>query len=223
MRTPPSALGIGHGHLDQAEQSLVAPLGHELRVDCYPPTLGGALGQLCDHRAADPSAVAILGRVVLSAFFAGVRGRGGAPARPRPRPIRLGDDRALGAGPSDPRDARRQPSRAREGARGGHGARERAGRPGGGRPAAGARPPRGTALWLVDDANPDGHGRELPPQRERRGPEPQLPLPLAAPGRRVRVRPRPRLRGRDPGDAALHRARAAARDALVPPGAPAWW
>ena len=46
-----AALGVrvGHRHLHQAQQRLVAALGHELRVDCNPPSRGCALGQLCDH------------------------------------------------------------------------------------------------------------------------------------------------------------------------------
>ena len=40
---------VGHGHLHEAEQRLVAALGHELRVDREPPSRGCALRQLCDH------------------------------------------------------------------------------------------------------------------------------------------------------------------------------
>ena len=38
-------VGVGHRDLGQAEQRLVAPLGHELRVDRDPPVGGGLLGQ----------------------------------------------------------------------------------------------------------------------------------------------------------------------------------
>ena len=77
---PPSADGIGHRHLHEAEQRLVAALGHELRVDCDPPSLGGAVASSA-ITGADPSAVAILGRVALSAFVAGLAAarRGGRP------------------------------------------------------------------------------------------------------------------------------------------------
>jgi hypothetical protein len=37
------ATRVGHRDLHQAEQRLVAALGHELRVDCNAPALGGAV------------------------------------------------------------------------------------------------------------------------------------------------------------------------------------
>ena len=169
---------------------------------------------------ADPSAVAILGRVVLSAFVAGLAAAaaaaGPAPAQTsawetighseqgRPiRALRVGSPRARvkvlvvglihGNEPAGRAVVARLRARA-PAAR--HGALAR-----------GQRQPRRR-----------GRGHAL--ERARRGPQPQLPLPLAAPGRRVRVRARAGVRAGDAGDAALHRARAPARDRLVPPGAP---
>ena len=43
-----------------------------------------------------------------------------------------------------------------------------------------APPPEGMELWIVDDLNPDGTATAHPPERARRGPEPQLPPALAA-------------------------------------------
>ena len=67
-----------------------------------------------------------------------------------------GRDRSLGPGQADPRRARRHPTRAREAARGRsvHGDE-----PAGSAVVARLRrshPPRGTALWLIEDVNPDG-------------------------------------------------------------------
>ena len=121
------------------------------------------------------------------------RGRNRAPAGPTGR----GGHRPLGAGPADPRAARGLPTRAREVLVVGviHG-NER------GRQAVVARlrrlrPPRGTALWLVEDANPDGaaagarhnaHGVDL---------NRNFPYRWRAAGRRLRVRRRTGLRARD--------------------------
>ena len=43
------AIGVRHGHRDQAELGLVAALGHELGVDGHPSVLGGPLGYRCAH------------------------------------------------------------------------------------------------------------------------------------------------------------------------------
>ena len=86
-------------------------------------------------------------------------------------------------GRADPSRSRGQPARARKvlvvGAVHGN---EPAGRAVMPRACAASRPPRGTALWLVEDLNPDGAAASTRQNAARGGPEPQLPA--TAGGRR---------------------------------------
>ena len=143
---------VGHGDLGQAQQRLVAALGHELRVDRDPTLCGGPLCQRGGHAAAtilrehvDPRGSARRGGRGWSRPTGRSGGRSGRDvigrsAEGRPiRAVRVGSPRArvevlvVGAVHGNEPAGKAVVARLRR-----------------------RRPPRGTALWLIEDANPDG-------------------------------------------------------------------
>ena len=160
VRHAVGCVGVGHRHLGQAEQRLVAAFGHELRVDRDPLVGRGLLRQREVTRAATilrampPLSTAFAAAAALAA------GQFGAPAPPaqpartaaanetvighsaqgRPiRALRIGSPRArvkllvVGSVHGNERAGEAVVARLRR-----------------------LRPPRGTALWLIEEANPDG-------------------------------------------------------------------